>query len=605
MNFHRYRFIPAVALLLWYGAMLSGQTIIVRSFAEPSTIGKDEQVTYTIEVTGDKGFKATAPKLPNLTDFSMLSMMTSSSSDYAIINGSVSESVTKSFIYRLLPRKTGSLKIPSFSFAIGSRYYTTQTVNVRVLDLSRAGSKQPQQGNSPGSGQSNPFQLFNPFDFNQGFEPIGDMEILAAPDKKSVFVGEPVLVTYRLYTNQPVSSLELKEEKDFGGYGKEVYSESQRLNFEAAHYKDQRYRVSVLKTVAISPNRAGTIQLPQLTANVQVGSMGLYSQTLQSQAAFITVRELPAAGKPGTFSGAVGSFKVGESIGKTILRIGEAVEYKLAISGRGNFNQFSNPEYPVQQDFRIASPITANSIQAGITGKRSITYLLIPKHEGSFSLPGVSFNWFDPVSGSYQGFHSAPRSITVKPGNVLTYISNVFQKENIRSLTPFQPRSSYKSQPILIASTWYWLAVLLMLLSLLPSWLLARRSKLKEVDPELAAQRGSNQVLKKYLKQAEAAARVGSQDFYPKAEQGLMRYLSDKYHVSHRYSTAEKIYQLRLKGLDYELIDGLEAFLKRCQEARYMPGGFNESVLDDDLEALTKVIKTFISQPGRLNKTPW
>jgi hypothetical protein len=295
----------------------------------------------------------------------------------------------------------------------------------------------------------------------------------------------------------------------------------------------------------------------------------------------------------------VGSFQVKESIRKNMIRVGEALEYKLIISGRGNYNQFSNPAYPVQQDFRIASPITENQIQAGISGTRTITYLLIPKREGSFTLPGVSFNWFDPVTGSYHFFQSTSRKITVKPGTVLTYLSNVFQRENIRSLSPFNPKASYKNKVILFSSAFYWLLIILVLLSILPCWWLANRKKLLETDPELAARKSSDKVLKKYLKEAEAAALSHSKDFYPKAEQGLMRYLSDKFHISHRYSTNEKIYQLRFKGLDNEMVSNLEEFLKRCQEARYMPGGFDSDVLDIDLENLKVVIRSFIKQPDK------
>jgi hypothetical protein len=581
------------------------QSVTVRSFAEPNIIGRNEELAYTIEVSGDKGFKVTAPKLPELADFSMKSMMTTSASNYSMMNGNVSESVTKSFIYSLVPKRTGNLKIPAFNISVNGKGYSTQAVNVRVLDKSYAGNKRSPQSNSFGFGQSNPLNMQSPFDMNYGFEPVGDISIVAVPSKRSVYVGEPVLVTYRLYTNQMVTSLELKDEQDFGGYGKEAYSESSRLNFEPTKYKNMRYQTSELKTLAISPNRAGEIQLPQLTADVQMGNMGLFSKTIQSEPLKITVMELPLKDKPLDFSGAVGSFKVSEKIDKTAIRVGDAFEYKLVISGRGNFNQFSNPAYHELQDFRIASPLTDDQIQAGVSGTRTIRYLLIPKREGKFTLPGIAFNWFDPATGRYMGFRGKAIYVEVRPGNVLTYISNVFQKENVKLLSTFNPKASYKSQSLIANSSLYWLLVILVILSLLPSWWFAAKRKLRDTDPELAAQRGSSRVLKKYLKQAEDAAHFVSKDFYPKAEQGLMRYLSDKYHIPHRFSTSEKIYQMHLKGLDEELILSLEVFLKRCQEARFMPGGFNEVVLQTDLETLKKIVRAFSKQANPAKKRMW
>lgn len=594
-----------VAFFILQASLCLAQSMRVRSAADPSTIGRNEEVSYTIEVSSDKNFKLSAPKLPNLPDFSMRDVMTSSSSNYSIINGNVSESVTRTFIYRLVPKRTGTLKIPAFNIPINGKDYSTQPVTVRVLEKSYAGNPPSQKANPFGMSQNFPFMMQNPFDTNLGFEPVGEVSIVAAPDKSSVYLGEPLLVTYRLYTAQPVASLEIKEEKDLGGYGKEVYNEPTRLNFENATYKKQRYKTAMLKTLAISPNRVGEIELPRVTADIQLGAMGLYTKTIQSEPVKITVKALPEDGKPLDFSGAVGRFQVSEKQVQSTIRLGEALEYKLVISGKGNFNQFSNPEYPEQQNFRIASPITDDKIQAGVNGTRTINYLLIPKREGTFTLPGVSFNWFDPVSGKYMSFHSKGASVTVKPGNVLTYISNVFQKENIKMLSPFNPKADYKSQSLLVNNTFYWIFVLLIILSLLPSWWIGANKRLQESDPELAAQKGSARVLRKYLTHAQKAAREGSKEFYPKAEQGLMNYLSDKYHISHRHSTAEKIYQLRLKGLDEDLIGNLEIFLKRCQEARFKPGGFNEQTLLDDLENLTKVIKSFIKQPDKIRKLKW
>lgn len=594
-----------ILVFLLCNVFIFSQRIQVRSFAEPNIVGRDDLVTYTIEIKGDKGFKAETPKLPDMKDFSMRNMMSSSASNYSIVNGTVSESITKSFIYRLLPKKVGNLIIPDFIINVNGNSYHTQQVSVRVLDKSTAGQSLPKQGNPFSYSQGMPLFMQDPFDMDYGFEPVGEMFLRATPDKKTVFLGEPLLVTYRLYTTQPVTSLELKEEKDSGGYGKEIYSEPNRLNFELVKIKNQRYQVAVIKTLSISPNKTGELEMPRITAVAQMGRMGLYRQTLVSEPVFINVVDLPKAGKPDDYSGAVGAFKVSDRMEKTSIRIGEALEYKLTITGKGNFNQFSNPVYPLQQEFRIASPITNNRIQAGVSGTRTISYMLIPKREGSFTLPGVSFNWFDPVTAKYQYFSSSPITVEIKPGNVLTYISNVFQKDNIRTLTPFVPKQSYKSTLLLVKSPIYWLLAILILLTLLPSGWFAYQRNLKYSDPELATQKSSERILKKYLKQAELAAQTASNEFYPKAEQGLMRYLSDKYHIPHRFSTQEKLYHLHLKGIDNELIGNLDTFLKHCQEARFMPGGFSEQGLAADLDFLKKVIRDFISHSAKTKKRFW
>jgi hypothetical protein len=330
----------------------------------------------------------------------------------------------------------------------------------------------------------------------------------------------------------------------------------------------------------------------------QTGNMSLFTKTLSNDVVQIKVLPLPETGKPTDFTGAVGNFKLNDRLLKPVVRLGEAFEYSVTISGKGNFNQFSNPEYPEMDGFRIASPLTDDRLQAGISGTRTIRYLIIPKQEGKFSLPGISFNWFDPLSQSYQTYTGKPMQVVVKPGNVLTYLSNVFQKDNQLSLSPFAPRTAYRHHSIWVTKFLYWLLISVILLAFIPSWLIARHNRLKELDPDLAAQKGSARVLRKYLKQAALSAQNASREFYPQAETGIMHYLSDKYHIPHRYSIPEKLYQLRLKGIPEELVMELEAFLKRCQEARYMPGGFDAAILTADLSVLKKVINGFISLQG-------
>ncbi len=586
-----------IILILLAAAGLEAR-ITVRSSAEPSTIGRDEKVTFTIRITSDRKIKTQAPVLPRLEDFSQYGMQESSSSEFSIINGSYSETLTKSYQYQLLPRRSGSLSIPSFNIKIEGQNYSTQPATVRVLDQPKAGSPQS-QSNPYSQGWNNSLFSFDPFGLSPDYKTLQDMEISAFPDKSTVYLGEPLLVTYRLYTIQPVTAFEQREEKDFGGYGKEVYNDPTRLNYEQVRYKDRRFQMAEIKTLAISPNQPGTIELPRLTADVQVGYIGLYAQTLQSNPVLVTVRDLPKPGKPADFSGAVGSFKLTDSLDRTALRIGEALEYKLTISGRGNFNQFSNPEYPAQDEFRISTSATNNDIQAGVQGTRTITYALIPKTEGQFTLPGISFNWFDPDAGTYKSFRSAPRTVTVKPGNVLTYLSNVFQRDTSISLSAFNPRSDYSNRSIYVHSLLYWVATICAALTLLPSWLYARNRKLKETDLELAAQKGSARVLRRYMRQADQSTQNASPDFYPQAEHGLMRYLSDKYRIPHRFSTAEKLYQLQMKGLDSALITELEEFLNRCQQARFMPGGFNREQVSEDMETLKKIIRVFFRQPRK------
>ena len=71
---------------------------------------------------------------------------------------------------------------------------------------------------------------------------------------------------------------------------------------------------------------------------------------------------------------------------------------KLVISGTGNLKLISNPEIKFPDDFEVYDPKVDNQVRLtreGLTGNKVIEYLAIPRHAGTYKIPGVSFSYFD------------------------------------------------------------------------------------------------------------------------------------------------------------------------------------------------------------------
>ena len=63
---------------------------------------------------------------------------------------------------------------------------------------------------------------------------------------------------------------------------------------------------------------------------------------LKSNRMVITSKPLPAD-KPATFTGAVGNFTLQTSVDKTQVRTNDAVNYKIAVRGTGNYKIVDEP----------------------------------------------------------------------------------------------------------------------------------------------------------------------------------------------------------------------------------------------------------------------
>ncbi|MBM4404406.1 MAG: protein BatD, partial [Candidatus Cloacimonetes bacterium] len=596
------------------GSALSAQNVRVNATVDKTTLAMYDKLHYTVSVTSDRSIEVKEPILPRMDGLTMRNMMSSTSRSTSIINSQVRHQIRNDYTYILLPSRTGSVLIPSVTVMAGNRTFHTDPI--RIVILASAPSL-PQ--NPP------PVDPFAGWSFD-GEQPASGYSFIAteAP-KRRIWINEPVVVSYYLYTNQSISTLNLREEKDFPGYGKAEFEQPQSLNYQYVDQNGQTIRRALLKRIAISPNLTGTIKVPQLVCTARISSFSFNTLDLVSRDLTLEVMPLPEANRPPNFSGAVGSFKVTENIGDTQINLGETLNYSIQINGRGNFNQFNPPRMSNPPHFSIADPVVSGDIRAGIDGSRTFFYTVIPQEKGNFVLPGASFSWFDSDSGTYRTWQGEAHPVTIKPGSVFASFTNLFQKEDALRFNPGIPVTAYDQYRLIINSIYYWLALAFLLVSLVISYGLASGRKLRYRDPERYADLRAERNLRKYLREASQAAQRTAQEFYPLAEKGLIRYLAEKHQIPNHLSTEDRIQALSEKEITDEVIrtgvpkesaptqerkpvkkevtEQVKDFLDRCQTVRYMPGAFEQDKVREDMNLL-KAIVTSLSglQKGKPRK---
>ncbi|MDD4223354.1 MAG: BatD family protein [Candidatus Cloacimonetes bacterium] len=587
--------IAFLLLALICSAQLAAQNVKVTASLRNRSIGLSDQLQLDLKISSDKKLDLAAPTAPKIPEFSYRNVVESSSTQSSWINGVFSNTHTKTFTYIYLPQKTGVFSIQGFKLRLGGRDYGTPDLSVEVKDSAAA---------PPPAQQHNFDPWYDPFggvypDRSRG---QGESFLLCLPETQTVWLGEPAIVSYYIYTDQQVDSFFTESEKDYPGYGKSGYEQPQSLSYEDVQYQNRRFQRALIKRSVIYPQSTGRLQMPTLTGRIQFsGFYSFLNRNAASSPAYINVRSLPP-GRPAGFTGAVGNFSVSHSYSSSKITLGEALTCTIQISGRGNFSQFTSPAFGEVENFQISEPGVEDKLRNPIEGERRIIYTLLPRATGEYQLPGVTFSWFDTVSGSYKLSRGQPFDLKVKQGNVLSYFSGLLEGDSPKTLNPLLNRPDYPNFRAHASQPWFWLFLAACLLSLAVSGIVAYNKRLSREDPVAFAQKTASRLLNRYLRRATTAAENLSQEFYPLAESGLGQYLARKYGVSQSLGTEELLAALRQQELPSTLLTQLEEFLLLCQQARYMPGGAEAGNLDAALLKLRQLVQSLSRwRPGTGN----
>lgn len=178
----------------------------------------------------------------------------------------------------------------------------------------------------------------------------------------------------------------------------------------------------------ITPIRVGVGDLPvSLTLVYETGKTqrGMWGrQAVQDQIRLTTetanweIRDLPRTGRPKSFSGAVGDFKVQSHLSAHEATAGEPLTFALAISGEGNFDRIRAPEISEADGWRIYPPRTQTekSEEAPNEGVKTFEYIFTPQNASVTETPPVAFSWFDPHQEVWEERVLGSEPVEIKPG---------------------------------------------------------------------------------------------------------------------------------------------------------------------------------------------
>ena len=592
-------------------------------------VGERFQVVFEANAEG-KNFQA--PTFEGLTVVG--GPFTSTSSSFSMVNGSMSHSVKVTYTFALQAYQEGTFRVGAATLTVKGNKISSEPFEIKVLpdDGSHSGNSGGGYGNYGGSqgGQGGQQQNTNDPDVSGK-----DLFLRVVPSKRSAYVGEQVVLTYKLYTKVPVSSLSVEKMPSYAGFWTKDVSDNNdgSLRQSSEYINGIEYTSAEIQKIVVVPQRSGKLSLEPMTieciAQIRTESNNRRSndpfdiffndpffnrnianvrKELSSQSFSLDVKNLPETGKPASFAGAVGDYTFKSAIDKTDLKTNEAFTLTLSVSGAGNIELLQLPEPVFPPDFEVYDPkvsTSTNNNAQGLTGTKKAEYLVIPRRAGDFSLQPVEFAYFNPSKETYQTVQSEPYEIHVEKGaggesdEGAIFASNQegikYLGSDIRHIMTGNP----KLKPIgtvFFATPAYFVALLVLLLAFVIALLLSKRHEQQKQDTAANRNRKATKVAHGRLKKAEQFLKVKDQDnFYIEMSQALWGYISDKLGIERSKLSMDTVNEaLKEKNVPDDLTQQFIDTLNSCEFARFAPGSAEEKMDDlyqKGIEVITKAEK--------------
>ena len=592
-----------MALIAYSTQMLAYKVSFTASAPDAVVVGDQFRLSYTVTTQKVKDFRA-----PSIKGFDVLmGPSRSQQSNTQIVNGNVTSTSSITFTYILMANNAGEYTIPGASIVADGDQMVSNSVRIKVL---------PQdQGDSNSSSSSSTHSSSGTGVSNQ------DLFITASASKTNVYEQEAFVLTYKIYTRE--SNLQLNNAKlpDFKGFHSQEIEMTTNARWTPEHYKGRNYNTTVYRQFVLFPQQSGKLFIEpaqfQMTVNKPVQSADPFDaffnggnnvieikKPITTPKIAINVNPLPA-GKPTNFLGGVGEFNISSSINSKELKTNDAITIKLVIAGTGNLKLISNPEIKFPDDFEVYDPKVDNQVRLtreGLTGNKVIEYLAIPRHAGTYKIPGVSFSYFDIRSKSYKTLKTEEYVINVEKGagNADQVIANFTNKEDLKVLgeviryinqheVTLQPKGSF-----FYGSMTYWLFYIIPALAFIIFFIIYRKQAAENANVAKMRTKKANKVATKRMKLAGKLLSENKKDaFYDEVLKALWGYISDKLNIPVSRLSKDNIEEkLRNHGVNEELIKEFLNALNDCEFARFAPGDENQAmdkVYSSSIEVISKM----------------
>lgn len=552
------------------------------------------------------------------------------SSSMSFVNGVMSQQI--SFSYILAAKNEGKFTIQPATVVANGKSLKSNVVNIEVVSAGVHGN-QGHGNNQRGSGNKN-----NQNNQSDEFDLGNNLFMRTVVSKSKVYVGEQIMVSYKVYTRVNIMDNAATKLPVFNGFWSEdIPSKNRHVEFATEVIDGVQYQVAELKKTILIPQHAGSLTVDGMEMDVvtrikskgrsndpfeQLFGMGIFGGyrdvkvSIKSKPVGIKVIPLPSAGKPKDFSGAVGDFSIQVNLKpqNKKMKTNDAGNLILNISGRGNLKMIDPPKIDLSNNCELYDTKTSEKItvtEAGVSGKKSIDYLFIPRNPGKVTISSIPFSYFDPSAARYITLNTPEFLLDVEKSEGYTanpvISSYSTTKEDIKLLGQdilfIKTAAEFTSnkKPFL-GSVWFWILTVFPFLLLITVFSLNYRKLSLSSNQEYI----NRVILEKSSKQLREANKFlinnNYDAFYGEIINSFYKLVSIKFNIPLAQLNIDKVMEkLNENNLEQARSNEIVSFIQKCEMAKYSPIKHSDN-MQADYEKANEIFQ-FIEKYGINKKT--
>lgn len=573
-------------------------------------VGEQFQIEYIIYTDNVEGLKL--GKMPTGVEL-LAGPYYTSQRNLQMVNGHMNSNSSESYTYVFMATKRGNFNIPPAKIIVNGQHLASTPV--KITASGNANINRSAQIN--GSARAD-ISAVRP----ESRVPTGkDLFVKVTANKRTVHEQEPVLLTYKVYTNVNLIRMAGKMPDIKGSHVQEIPLPQQKT-FRTEKLNGRTYHTTTWSQYVVYPQITGKLRIPSVTFT------GVIRPTLddfdpfafmndggdiprQLQAEGLTIDVVPLPQKPANFSGAVGKLSMTAQLSKSNIKEGDPINLRVVIAGIGNLKLMRQPIVKFPNGFDVydskqtdKTHLTSN----GVEGSMVYDFLAVPRKQGKYTVPPVSFVYFDTTTNSYKTLTTQAFQISVAKGDGTTQSVEAFTGNTKQDIHGLKTKETDMLAETNFFNSWgYWIVLLLILGGFVGALVMLR--KRANIKGDIARLKGKNaeRVALNRLHKANVFMEMHkAEDFYDENLKALWGYVSDKLTVPveqlSRENIKEKFAEL---GIDGSVIDKFIEALDECEFQRYAPGdeqGNMSLTYDAAVKAITDIEEAMRNQRNNTSK---
>ncbi len=506
-------------------------------------VGEVFEIKFTLENGKGSNFRP-----PAFSEFNVASGPNKMNS-MTIVNGNSRSS--EAFSYVLQAKREGVFTIGTATIDVNGTTYKTAPLSISVEK-----GKRQTPSDLKGSGKD-------------------DIFIRAEVSSPTAYVGQQIVLDYKLYTRVNISGVTRVNESKYDGFFK--------LEVNDYPHGDNRvtvggkaYIARVLQRIALFPQREGSFKIEPFSLQMGIikgnqkesddpfsifSAAPVENRVIAANEVTINIKPLPTP-SPANFSGAVGEFKTDFFVSKTTGTTDDVISLKMNVVGNGDAKRWQAPKLAAVEGLEIydAKILKEESIERNGEWQtiKEIEYLIVPKQAGQFSIK-PEFSYLDTYGTSRDNREGDYKTetktfdLTIAQG---TNKAATLLQDRVRDILGIKTATVFVNQVVR-----FWGSALFWALFIIPFLLLAGVVVYKEWqirqskrDVTLLKRANAPKVAESRLAVAQEFLKKGNERlFYNEISKVLFNYVSDKFGIPladfTKHNVQEKLTSLNVKEL--------------------------------------------------------